>query len=187
MRIAVPTVDRKLCTHFGHSEQFVLIDVEGEEIRNTQAATPPPHAPGVLPKWLHEQGADIIIASGMGRRAQMLFNENDIAVVVGAPILEPEELVKQYINGTLKVGDEAGPGDFAENITTSGIDLISLPIGARLKLGEAIVKVTRIGKEKHLVHTYNYRGVSILPHRGVFASVEKSGHVRAGDRITLIP
>jgi len=81
---------------------------------------------------------------------------------------------------------EAGPGDFAENITASGIDLVSLPIGARLRLGEAIVKVTRIGKEKHLVHTYNYKGVSILPQRGVFASVEKSGHVRAGDRITVI-
>ena len=81
---------------------------------------------------------------------------------------------------------EAGPGDFAENITTSGIDLISLPIGARLQLGEAIVKVMRIGKEKHLVHTYNYRGVSILPQRGLFASVEKSGHVKAGDRITVI-
>ena len=81
---------------------------------------------------------------------------------------------------------EAGPGDFAENITTSGIDLVSLPIGTMLELGEAIVKVTRIGKEKHLVHTYNYKGASILPQRGVFASVEKNGKVRTGDRITLI-
>ena len=81
---------------------------------------------------------------------------------------------------------EAGPGDFAENITTSGIDLVSLPIGARLQLGEVVIKVTRIGKEKHLVHSYNYKGVSILPQRGAFASVEKSGKVRTGDRITLI-
>ena len=84
-------------------------------------------------------------------------------------------------------GIEAGPGDFAENITTSRIDLVSLPIGARLQIGEAIVKVTRIGKEKHLVHTYNYKGVSILPHRGAFASVEKSGHAKTGDKITVIP
>ena len=81
---------------------------------------------------------------------------------------------------------EARPGDFAENITTSGIDLVSLPIGTRLQVGEAIVKVSRIGKEKHLVHTYNYKGVSILPQRGAFASVEKSGKVRTGDRISLI-
>ena len=82
---------------------------------------------------------------------------------------------------------EAKPGDFAENITTSGIELVSLPIDTRLQLGEAVVKVTRIGKEKHLVHTYNYKGVSILPHAGIFASVEKSGRVRAGDRIAVIP
>jgi MOSC domain-containing protein YiiM len=81
---------------------------------------------------------------------------------------------------------EAGPGDFAENITTSGIDLVSLSVGTRLKVGEAVIEVTRIGKEKHLVHTYKYKGVSILPQRGAFASVEKSGKVRTGDRITLI-
>ena len=105
MRIAVPTVDGKLCMHFGHCQQFTLIDVEDEEIKNVEAATPPPHAPGVLPAWLHEQGANIIIASGMGMRAQNLFTQNDIEVVVGAPVLEPEELVKQYVGGTLETGD----------------------------------------------------------------------------------
>ena len=105
MRIAVPVVDGKLCMHFGHSEQFAFVDVEGEEIKNTETATPPPHAPGVLPKWLHEQGVDIIIASGMGRRAQMLFGENGISVVVGAPTLEPQELARQYISGVLRLGE----------------------------------------------------------------------------------
>lgn len=105
MRIAVPTVDGKLCMHFGHSEHFTLINVEEEEIKNVEAKIPPAHAPGVLPKWLHEQGASVIIASGMGMRAQNLFTQNGIAVVVGAPSLEPEELARQYIDGTLKVGD----------------------------------------------------------------------------------
>lgn len=81
---------------------------------------------------------------------------------------------------------DAGPGDFAENITTSGIDLVSIPIGTRLQLGEAVIRVKRIGKEKHLVHTYSYEGVSILPNFGVFAGVEKSGEVRTGDSITVI-
>ncbi len=84
-------------------------------------------------------------------------------------------------------GIEASPGDFAENITTSGIDLVSLPVGTRLQIGEAVVKATRIGKEKNIVHTYNYKGVSILPQCGVFASVEKSGHVRSDDKIVAIP
>jgi ATP-binding protein involved in chromosome partitioning len=105
MRIAVPTIDGRLCMHFAHSQQFVLIDVEGEEIKNIEAAAPPSYAPGALPRWLHEQSADVIIANGMGRRAQSLFSENGIAVVIGAPMLEPEELVKQYIDGKLKLGD----------------------------------------------------------------------------------
>lgn len=104
MRIAVPTVEGKLSMHFGHSQEFALIDIEGEEIKNVDTVTPPPHAPGVLPKWLREQGVTIIISSGMGRRAQNLFSENDIAVVVGAPALEPEQLARHYIEGTLKVG-----------------------------------------------------------------------------------
>jgi predicted Fe-Mo cluster-binding NifX family protein len=105
MKIAVPTVDGVLCMHFGHSEKFALVDVDGEEVKGVQFLTPPPHAPGVLPKWLHEQGADVIIASGMGRRAQMLFKENDIAVLVGAPVMEPEKIVKQYVVGELDLGD----------------------------------------------------------------------------------
>lgn len=81
---------------------------------------------------------------------------------------------------------KASPGDFAENISTSGIDLVSLPIGSRMQLGQAVIRVDRIGKEKNLLHTYNYKGVSILPERGIFATVEKSGYVKAGDKITLI-
>ena len=105
MKIAIPTIDGKLCMHFGHCQQFTLIDVENEEVKSAEAVMPPAHAPGVLPKWLHEQGADIIIASGMGMRAQNLFNQNGIKVVVGAAILEPEELARQYAGGTLKAGD----------------------------------------------------------------------------------
>jgi len=101
MKIAVPTVDGVLCMHFGHSEKFALVDVDGEEAKGVQFLTPPAHAPGVLPKWLHEQGANVIIASGMGSRAQMLFKENDIDVLVGAPIMEPEKIVKQYMAGEL--------------------------------------------------------------------------------------
>ena len=105
MRIAVPTIDGKLCMHFAHSQQFVFVNVEDEEIKSTEAAAPPSYAPGALPKWLHEQGASVIIANGMGTRAQDLFSQSGITVVIGAPILEPEELAKQYISGTLKAGD----------------------------------------------------------------------------------
>ena len=105
MRIAIPTLNGELCMHFGHCQQFTLIDVENEEIKGVEAAISPPHAPGVLPAWLHEQGANVIIASGMGMRAQNLFIQNGIEVVVGAPVLKPEEIVKHYISGTLEAGD----------------------------------------------------------------------------------
>ena len=93
--------------HFGHCEQFALVDVDeqAKKITGKQLLTPPAHEPGVLPKWLHEQGANIIIAGGMGSRAQSLFAENGIKVVVGAPGDDPEKIVAAWLDGTLKAGD----------------------------------------------------------------------------------
>lgn len=80
----------------------------------------------------------------------------------------------------------AGPGSFAENITTEGIDLTSLPIGSKLQVGEAILEVIQIGKDPTESHTYSYQGYSILPKEGVFCKVLESGHVRIGDSISTI-
>jgi predicted Fe-Mo cluster-binding NifX family protein len=106
MRIAIPTADGKLCMHFGHCEQFALVDANEKtrEITGQQLLTPPAHEPGVLPKWLHEQGANVIIAGGMGQRAQSLFAEKGIKVVVGAPGETPEKVVAAYLSGTLVSG-----------------------------------------------------------------------------------
>lgn len=106
MKIALPLAEGRLCMHFGHCEQFALI--EADEVTRTiagkQLLTPPPHEPGVLPRWLHEQGANVIIAGGMGQRAQSLFTENGIKVVVGAAAETPENLVAAYLAGTLQTG-----------------------------------------------------------------------------------
>lgn len=106
MKIAIPLADGKLCMHFGHCEQFALVEVDdaAKTITSTGYLTPPPHEPGVLPRWLHEQGANVIIAGGMGQRAQSLFSENGIKVVVGAPAGKVEDVVSAYLNGTLEVG-----------------------------------------------------------------------------------
>ncbi|MEW6202548.1 MAG: iron-sulfur cluster carrier protein MrpORP [bacterium] len=101
VKIALPIADGRLCMHFGHCERFAIIEVEGEKIMGTNYLNPPPHEPGVLPKWLNEQGVNMIIAGGMGHRAQEFFQQYGITVVVGAPALEPEEIVKQYLAGTL--------------------------------------------------------------------------------------
>ena len=107
MKIAIPLADGRLCMHFGHCEQFALVEVDeaAKTVGETELLTPPAHEPGVLPRWLHEQGATVIIAGGMGMRAQQLFTQNNITVVVGAPADEPEKLVSAYLSGTLKTGD----------------------------------------------------------------------------------
>jgi len=101
---AVPVSGGKLCSHFGHCDQFALVETEAGKIKGTTMQTPPPHEPGVLPRWLHEMGANVIIAGGMGSRAQQLFNENNIKVVTGAPMDSPESLVNQYLADTLTTG-----------------------------------------------------------------------------------
>jgi len=102
---AVPLAGGKLSAHFGHCEQFALIETENGEIKNKAMHTPPAHEPGVLPKWLHDMGADVIIAGGMGSRAQGLFNENGIQVITGAPKDSPESLVNHYLRDSLVTGD----------------------------------------------------------------------------------
>jgi MOSC domain-containing protein YiiM len=78
------------------------------------------------------------------------------------------------------------PGCFAENITTEGIDLVSIPIGSTLHIGEAKLMVIQIGKDPSQSHTYNYQGYSILPTEGVFCKVIESGEVIIGDPIRWI-
>lgn len=107
MRIAIPCVENKLCMHFGHCDQFAIVDVDAEKVTAVEHLTPPPHEPGLLPRWLHEKGVNLIIAGGMGQRAQTLFASNDIQTVVGAPCETPEALAVAWINGTLTSGENA--------------------------------------------------------------------------------
>ena len=102
---AIPVADGKLCSHFGHCEQFALIETDNGKIRSTTMHTPPAHEPGVLPKWLHEKGAKIVLAGGMGDRAQDLFTQNGIKVITGVPMDSPESLVNQYLADALLTGD----------------------------------------------------------------------------------
>jgi ATP-binding protein involved in chromosome partitioning len=104
MKVAIPIADGKLTAHFGHAGEFVVLDVEDREIKKKESMEPPPHEPGVLPRWLRELGVDVIIAGGMGQRALSLFEENGIKVITGAPSLTPEELVHQYLSDSLVTG-----------------------------------------------------------------------------------
>jgi predicted Fe-Mo cluster-binding NifX family protein len=105
MKIAVPVHGNLLCPHFGHCEKFVIVEVdESKHITGKQELIPPPHEPGVLPKWLSEQGANVIICGGMGMRAQQLFEQYGVKVVVGAPSEHPQTVVLEWLKGTLATG-----------------------------------------------------------------------------------
>ncbi|MFC2007020.1 NifB/NifX family molybdenum-iron cluster-binding protein [Chloroflexota bacterium] len=107
MRFAVPVSGGVISPHFGHCEQFALFDVEEskKEITNKDFVTSPEHQPGLLPNWLAEKGVSVIIAGGMGPRAQDIFHQNGISVVLGAMESDPEKAVLSHINGTLAIGD----------------------------------------------------------------------------------
>lgn len=104
MKVAIPTADGRLCMHFGHCSEFVVLTVEDGKVAGRDALTPPAHAPGVLPKWLAGEGVTVVIAGGMGMRAQQLFDAAGIEVIVGAPAETPEDLVQGYLDGTLETG-----------------------------------------------------------------------------------
>ena len=111
MKIAIPTADGILCAHFGHCQQFIVVEVDSEEkkVVKSEALTPPPHEPGVYPSWLAQMGCKLIIAGGMGGRAIDMFRQNGIGVVIGAPNKKPEEIALAYLNGELTTG--ANPCD----------------------------------------------------------------------------
>jgi ATP-binding protein involved in chromosome partitioning len=107
MRIAIPVENGTLCMHFGHCERFALIDVDPatRKIIGREDIQAPPHQPGLLPPWLAERGATMVIAGGMGQRAIALFQQQGIEVLVGAPALGPEALVEEFLTGRLTSGE----------------------------------------------------------------------------------
>jgi ATP-binding protein involved in chromosome partitioning len=107
MRYAIPVSSGVVSQHFGHCEHFALIDVDeqNKKILRKDLVVSPGHQPGLLPEWLADQGVSFVIAGGMGSRAQNLFQQNRIGVIVGTTESDPERAVLSYLNGQLAVGD----------------------------------------------------------------------------------
>jgi len=93
----------------------------------------------------------------------------------------------ESINRMRKEGYDVVPGSFAENLTTEGIELLSLPIGTRLSVGDNILlEITQIGKECHSgCAIFKQVGKCIMPKEGVFTRVVRGGKVKAGDEIRV--
>jgi predicted Fe-Mo cluster-binding NifX family protein len=107
MKIAIPTANGLLCPHFGHCEEFTMVSVSPEtrEISGTERIPAPPHEPGMLPGWLRERGANVVIAGGMGNRARTLFEAQGVEVIVGAPVAAPTDIAAAYLQGALEPGE----------------------------------------------------------------------------------
>ena len=103
-KFAVPTVNDMLTPHFGHCEKFAIVETENNEITRMGFVYPPVHQPGVYPSFLASQGVNVIIAGGMGEKAQDLFAQNNIEVCVGVASAAPQVLVMQYLQDQLQTG-----------------------------------------------------------------------------------
>ncbi|BCB95256.1 MOSC domain-containing protein [Dissulfurispira thermophila] len=97
-------------------------------------------------------------------------------------------LAIESIKKMQEIGLDVKPGDFAENITTEGIDLLALPIGTRMRLGkDVIAEVSQIGKECHTRCAIYYQaGDCVMPKEGIFVKVLKGGEVKVGDEISVM-
>ncbi|MDD2271635.1 MAG: MOSC domain-containing protein [Desulfuromonadaceae bacterium] len=97
-------------------------------------------------------------------------------------------LAMESIHKMQKLGLDVVAGNFAENVTTEGIDLVSIPVGTRFTLGETILEVTQIGKECHTRCAIYYQaGDCVMPKEGIFAKVLQGGVVRCGETIITNP
>lgn len=96
-------------------------------------------------------------------------------------------LANESVDKMRAMGLELSPGAFAENITTEGIELRTLPIGTRLQIGETIQEVSKIGKECHTGCAIKQQtGTCVMPTEGIFTKIITGGTVRPGDDITVL-
>lgn len=101
---AIPIIGNKLCQHFGHCEQFAILETQDNKVVKEEYVTPPVHKPGVYPQFLAKLDVNTIISGGMGMRAKDLFAQNNIEVYVGVSSDSPTILVNKYLEDQLESG-----------------------------------------------------------------------------------
>lgn len=102
--IAVPISGGGFSLHFGGAETFALfrVDESARVVQERRSVAPPEHGRGVFPMWLRQQGADVVLAGGMGPRAVGILAQHGIEVILGIEGTDPEALVRDYLAGDLQ-------------------------------------------------------------------------------------
>ncbi len=114
-RIAFPSNNRVIVEeHFGHCKEFAIYNIEDNKPAVVEYVTPPPHAPGVIPKFLGEHSIDVIITGGMGAMAINLFKEQNVEVILGAKGVITENL-DLYLESNLESTGSACSHDHGDN------------------------------------------------------------------------
>lgn len=113
MKIVIPSSEGKLCGHFGHCDyfSFVEIDTDKNEILSIEEKIPEEGISCQSASWISAQGANIVLAGGMGGRPMQIFAQNGVEVIYGCPELPIKDLVESYIKNTLETGENACGGE----------------------------------------------------------------------------
>ncbi len=101
-KIAIPSTNNLLGVHFGHCEHFYIYEAGKREVKKREIIIPPPHQPDLYPDWLNKKNVTDVIAGGMGQKAIDNFKQKKINVHTGAPQESPDEIVQNFLNGTLE-------------------------------------------------------------------------------------
>ena len=113
MKIVIPSANEKLCGHFGHCEYFTFVEInpETKEIINIEKKVPEEGISCQSASWIATQGANVVLAGGMGGRPMAIFAQNGVKVIAGCPELEIETVVNQFLNDSLALGENSCGGE----------------------------------------------------------------------------
>lgn len=104
--VCMPLEGGAFTSHFGHAEEMLFAEIVDGKVTKKEVATPPPHEPGVIPNWVADKGATIMLAGGMGAKAQQILAERGVQVVTGITESAPDAVLQAFIKNTLTTSDK---------------------------------------------------------------------------------
>lgn len=106
-KIAIPTCEGKLWQHFGKAAQVTFVTIENGKVKDSVVMQAPEHEHGAMPKFIAAQGATDVLCGGLGQGAVNMLQQLGIKIHGGAPTIAIEEVLTQYLNGTIVYGDSS--------------------------------------------------------------------------------